>query len=52
MLQVANQKINKLWIEKDFNFKVWNIEKLDNYSDNFYDYAISFYNVLSFVNNS
>lgn len=49
MLDEANNKIRKLWIENNFKSSVWNIENLDNYTGN-YDFAISFYNVLSFVN--
>lgn len=50
MLDEANNKIKKLWIENNFKCSVSNIENLNNYNDNYYDFAISFYNVLSFVN--
>jgi len=50
MLNEAETKIKKLWISDDLKCKVWNIEKLYDYKNDYYDYSISFYNVLSFVN--
>lgn len=49
MLDVAKEKIAKLWLDEKITCKVWNIEKLNEYKNNSYDFAISFYNVLSFV---
>lgn len=49
MLEVAEHKIDSKWLTKSFTYREWNIENLTNYSDNFYDFAISFYNVIGFV---
>ncbi|UFX83124.1 class I SAM-dependent methyltransferase [Candidatus Absconditicoccus praedator] len=50
MLDEADNKIKKLRIQNNFKSSVGNIENLDDYINNYYDFAISFYNVLSFVN--
>ncbi|MBU2099647.1 MAG: methyltransferase domain-containing protein [Patescibacteria group bacterium] len=49
MLNEANEKIKKLGITNIMKTYLKNIEDLSDYGDNFYDIAISFYNVLSFV---
>ncbi len=49
MLDEANKKIKKLGITKIMKAYLKNIEDLSDFQDNFYDIAISFYNVLSFV---
>jgi len=49
MLDEADKKIKKLGIGKIAKTQVQNIEDLSSYVDNFYDIAISFYNVLSFT---
>lgn len=49
MLDETDKKINKLGITNIMKTYLKNIEDLSDYSDNFYDIAISFYNVLSFV---
>jgi len=50
MLEVAKNKFHIKWINT-FSFEVWNIENLDKEKDLSYDVGISFYNVLSFVDN-
>lgn len=49
MLNEADKKIKKLGITNIMKTYLKNIEDLSDYNNNFYDIAISFYNVLSFV---
>lgn len=49
MLDEADKKIKKLNIDRIAKTYLQNIEDLSGYNDNFYDIAISFYNVLSFT---
>lgn len=49
MLDEADKKIKKLNIGTIAKTHFQNIENLSDYKDNFYDIAISFYNVLSFT---
>ncbi|MDD3085061.1 MAG: class I SAM-dependent methyltransferase [Candidatus ainarchaeum sp.] len=51
MLNEANKKIKNKNISNSFNSYVGNIEDLSFLEDNYYDVAISFYNVLSFTEN-
>lgn len=51
MLNEANKKIKNEKISNHFNSYVGNIEDLSFLEDNYYDVVISFYNVLSFVEN-
>ena len=49
MLAEADRKIRKKGLTDVMETRLENIENLSNYSNNYYDIAISFYNVLSFV---
>jgi ubiquinone/menaquinone biosynthesis C-methylase UbiE len=51
MLEVAGQKVKKLSLDKDFTCQVGDIEQMKDLQDNSYDISLSFYNVLSFVEN-
>jgi ubiquinone/menaquinone biosynthesis C-methylase UbiE len=50
MLNEADKKIEAAKLNNIFKTHLQNIEDLSKYKDNYYDIAISFYNVLSFVN--
>lgn len=49
MLDEADKKIDSAGLGDIFKTHLQNIEDLSNYKNNYYDVAISFYNVLSFV---
>jgi len=49
MLDEVNKKIKKRELDNIMKTQLGNIENLSNYSNSYYDIAISFYNVLSFV---
>lgn len=49
MLEIAEKKFKQLSIENDFEFINGNIENMNDIKDSSMDIAISFYNVLSFV---
>jgi ubiquinone/menaquinone biosynthesis C-methylase UbiE len=51
MLAVARKKFYAKKIESKFSFVLGNIENMDNFEDGVYDLALSFYNVISFVEN-
>jgi ubiquinone/menaquinone biosynthesis C-methylase UbiE len=51
MLAVAEKKIKRLGLARKFTCTLANIEKMEVIPDHSYDLAISFYNVLSFVEN-
>ena len=49
MLDEADKKIKKRGLDNIMKTQIGNIEDLSNYPNSYYDIAISFYNVLSFV---
>ena len=49
MLAEADRKIRKKRLTRVMKTHIGNIENLSNYSNDYYDIAISFYNVLSFL---
>lgn len=51
MLKVARNKFEQKNIAKDFDFFEGNIENMSEIKDGIYDLSISFYNVISFVEN-
>jgi len=51
MLEIARRKFEKKGLLDNFTFQVGNIENLSEVADSEYDLSISFYNVLSFVEN-
>ncbi len=51
MLEVARRKFESKGVASKFSFILGDIENMPNITDDYYDLSISFYNVLSFVEN-